>query len=334
MASGVGKGQRTIFIGLLPNQVNPHNCNFQVENEDLKCVFAKYGVVEYVRTLQKKGHIAPRYGFIKYKTEREAQRAVEACKTEGIIFRGRRLLVELANSDPFKGRIATYASQVDIKTMAPVEEGPCNKPQASGMGEGSSKMNETPADKVYFMKTIFVAQLPVRTEREDLILIFSKYGVVTHVRICKGKKENPLGSEEQAKRAIQACKIDRIFLQGEAIQVAPAFHKSAIEMESDGNQGPRTICVPKRVFVGQLPPKTNYKNLVEIFSKYGDVEFAKVTKGRTSSHSDHGYVTFKTEGEAEAAIEAYGTEGISLNGHQLYVGSFYYKPIQPETGMS
>ncbi|GFY76383.1 hypothetical protein TNIN_157321 [Trichonephila inaurata madagascariensis] len=189
---------------------------------------------------------------------------------------------------------------------------------ASGMEASTSKVNEAP-DKVYFMKTIFVALLPVRTEREDLILLFSKYGVVTHVRICKGKKENPLGqkslytffrygfvtfkSEEQAKQAIQASKTDRIFLQGETIQVAPAFHKSATAIGSDGYQGPRTICMPNRVFVSLLPPKTNYKNLVEIFSKYGDVQFAKVTKGRPSSHSDHGYVTFKTEGGVKKAIE-------------------------------
>ncbi|GFW01258.1 histone-lysine N-methyltransferase SETMAR [Trichonephila clavipes] len=72
---------------------------------------------------------------------------------------------------------------------------------------------------------------------------------------------------------------------------------------------------------------TNYKNLVEIFSKYGDVQFAKVTKGRTSSHSDHGYVKYKTEEEVKKAIEAGETEGILLNGHQLHVGPFYYKPF-------
>ncbi|GFW01254.1 transposable element Tcb2 transposase [Trichonephila clavipes] len=75
------------------------------------------------------------------------------------------------------------------------------------------------------------------TVREDLILLFSKYGVVTHVRIFNGRKENPLGygfvtfkSEEQAKQAIQTSRPEGRHIVRNA-RVHPTASSTAIQAQ-------------------------------------------------------------------------------------------------------
>ena len=68
---------------------------------------------------------------------------------------------------------------------------------------------------------------------------------------------------------------------------------------------------PKKLFVGNLPYSATEESVVNLFSEYGQIEEAKLIIDRMSGRSKGiAFVTFATEEEANAAIEA-------LNGYEM-----------------
>lgn len=75
---------------------------------------------------------------------------------------------------------------------------------------------------------------------------------------------------------------------------------------------------PKKLFVGNLPWSVTEETVVELFSEHGQVEEAKLIVDRMSGRSKGiAFVTFATEEEANAAIEA--LNGYELEGRALVV---------------
>ena len=59
----------------------------------------------------------------------------------------------------------------------------------------------------------------------------------------------------------------------------------------------------KKVYVGNLPFKYGYKELVELFEKYGEIEEALVVADRFNNRSKgYGFVKFVKDGDANKAI--------------------------------
>lgn len=68
---------------------------------------------------------------------------------------------------------------------------------------------------------------------------------------------------------------------------------------------------PKKLFVGNIPFNTTEEVIVNLFSEHGNVVDAALIVDRMSGRSKGiAFITFETEEEAKAAIEA-------LNGHEL-----------------
>jgi len=75
---------------------------------------------------------------------------------------------------------------------------------------------------------------------------------------------------------------------------------------------------PKKLFVGSIPFSTTESTLVDLFSQYGKVVDAALIIDRMSGRSKGiAFMTFETEEEAKAAIEA--LNGYELEGRSLVV---------------
>lgn len=73
-----------------------------------------------------------------------------------------------------------------------------------------------------------------------------------------------------------------------------------------------------RIYVGNLPWSVDKAQLEELFSSYGDIEEALVVANKYTGRSrGFGFVTFKTEKEAEKAISE--MDGKEVEGRQLTV---------------
>ena len=85
---------------------------------------------------------------------------------------------------------------------------------------------------------------------------------------------------------------------------------------------------PKKLFVGNLPFNTTEETVVSIFSEYGTVEEAALITDRMSGRSKGiAFITYSTEEEAKAAIEA--LNGYELDGRALVVN--VARPRKPRT---
>lgn len=85
----------------------------------------------------------------------------------------------------------------------------------------------------------------------------------------------------------------------------------------------------KRIYVGNLPFKYRGKDLREIFSEFGEVEYATVIldKFNRRRSKGFGFVTFVNESDAEKAIKE--MDGKELDGRNLTVNEA--KPRENES---
>lgn len=75
---------------------------------------------------------------------------------------------------------------------------------------------------------------------------------------------------------------------------------------------------PKKIFVGNIPFSTTEEELVNLFSEYGTISEAALIVDRFNGRSKGiAFITFETEEEAKAAIEA--MNGFEIEGRELVV---------------
>ncbi|GFQ67216.1 hypothetical protein TNCT_607331 [Trichonephila clavata] len=183
---------KTIYIAPIPMGVG---------DDELKFKFAKFGFIEHVKIQQGErlsGSQFFRYGFVTFRTEDDAQKAVEMNKIEPITLKGRNIDVTPA-----------FSKKAEVK-RSPVSE-PC-----------------------FIANKIFVGCLPLRTECTDLQKLFQKYGVVRYATVLKGNEVNrsPYGFvafqvKEVAQKVIEVSNTYGIFMKGKRLRVAPAINKSS-----------------------------------------------------------------------------------------------------------
>ena len=73
-----------------------------------------------------------------------------------------------------------------------------------------------------------------------------------------------------------------------------------------------------KLYVGNLPYRTNQEELTELFSQYGEVTFVRIITDRESGRSrGFGFVTFENADDAKSAIEKMNDS--ELEGRRLNV---------------
>ncbi|GFQ90844.1 hypothetical protein TNCT_558321, partial [Trichonephila clavata] len=70
-----------------------------------------------------------------------------------------------------------------------------------------------------------------------------------------------------------------------------------------------------------------HEDLVNLFSRFGVVKFAKICRGRLSAYSNFGFVIFSRQDSVERAIEAGKMDKIYWKGQKLYVAHAFKKAV-------
>ena len=84
-----------------------------------------------------------------------------------------------------------------------------------------------------------------------------------------------------------------------------------------------------KIYVGNLPFTATSENLNELFSKFGQVDSAKIVMDRDTGRSKgFGFVEMSSGDEAAAAIEK--LNGADMGGRSLVVNEA--RPMEPRTG--
>jgi polyadenylate-binding protein len=160
-----------------------------------------------------------------------------------------------------------------------------------------------------------------------LFEIFSRAGAVSSIRVCRdATSRRSLGyayvnfhSVMDAERALDTMNYQPI--KDRPCRIMWSHRDPAIRKNSRSN-----------VFIKNLAPTIDSKQLYDTFSKFGNILSCKIAMDPISGQSrGFGYVHFETEDSATKAIE--DTNGHMIGGKPVYVGHFE-KRTERTTGSS
>ncbi|KAK1651163.1 hypothetical protein QYE76_068968 [Lolium multiflorum] len=91
----IGLASRLVGTRGLSTEIFVSRLSFYTTEEELKNIFSPFGAIEEARLVRDNQTGRPKgFGFVKYKSEMEAQKAVKAM--DGRIIRGRLIFAEIA----------------------------------------------------------------------------------------------------------------------------------------------------------------------------------------------------------------------------------------------
>ncbi|GFX62335.1 hypothetical protein TNCV_407301 [Trichonephila clavipes] len=100
--------------------------------------------------------------------------------------------------------------------------------------------------KTFVPRKIFVGYLPLGISHEDLKNHFIRFGAVKFAKICRGRQSVysnygfvEFAKQDSVKKAIEACKANKIYMKRNKLYVVPAFYTTvtdaAVEEDAESN---------------------------------------------------------------------------------------------------
>ncbi|AQL04381.1 Polyadenylate-binding protein 5 [Zea mays] len=163
------------------------------------------------------------------------------------------------------------------------------------------------------MASLYVGDLAETVDEPQLHALFSQVAPVATVRVCRDILSGvSLGygyvnfySRQEATRALEALNFTPLI--GKYIRVMFSNRDPSLRKSGRAN-----------LFVKNLEPNIDSKNLYEIFSSFGAILSCKVATDSAGQSKGYGFVQYETEESAEAAIN--GLNGMLANNRKMFVG--------------
>lgn len=168
---------------------------------------------------------------------------------------------------------------------------------------------------------LYIGDIDISIREEQLYDFFSKYGHIQYVRIMKDRNSGKsrgfgfvnfqyLKDAENAKSQAQYSKLGRK-------NIRIMFKRDVRELPPDAN-----------IFVKNLDPNVNVKELHNHFAQVKPVLCAKVATNSEGNSLGYGYVQFEKKEDADAAFKA--LNGSKLKENEIQLSFFSEKDERPE----
>ncbi|GFS41543.1 hypothetical protein TNIN_80671 [Trichonephila inaurata madagascariensis] len=177
-------------------------------------------------------------------------------------------------------------------------------------------------------------------KKEDLIKVFSKFGVITRVKVLKGKSAvYPMygfvtfRTKEQYDLAMLVAKTEGVRFKGRRLHVEVALSTEVAKIEKDHpneEDFSKLGYLPKTIYISPIPMKANINDLRNQFTRFGEVKEVKICEGKQISPTEYGFVTFDSEEDVQRALDASKTEDIMVKGQDLHVARAGNKPLHTD----
>lgn len=153
---------------------------------------------------------------------------------------------------------------------------------------------------------LFVGQVPLDKQEQDLLPIFSPFGEVEKITLVRGNDTKSRGCAmvqflrwSHAEAAMQAIN-GTTPLEGSK---GPLVVHFANPRRGTPLQPNEPAIAPRKLFVGQIAKNTTQEELLDIFNKHGEVEHINVLDSK-GVHVGCAFVQYTSWAACEAAIDA------------------------------
>lgn len=172
---------------------------------------------------------------------------------------------------------------------------------------------------------IFIKNLDKSIDNKALYDTFSAFGNILSCKVCQATKKNENGenstesagygfvhfeTQEAAEKAI--AKVNGMLLNGKQVFVGP-FVKKSERLKILSNEDSFT-----NIYVKNLDPSVDDKELREMFSKFGEIQSAVVMRGEDLKSKEFGFINFADHASALLAIDDMHEK--EYKGKKLFVG--------------
>eukprot|EP01035_Chromulina_nebulosa_P017261 gene17261-22793_t len=163
--------------------------------------------------------------------------------------------------------------------------------------------------------SLYVGELHPEVTESTLFDLFNRVGPVASIRVCRDTiTKRSLGyayvnfhNVQDAERAIDTMNFNEI--RGRPCRIMWSQRDPSLRKSGVGN-----------IYIKNLPPSADNKNLFDVFSVFGNILSCKVASDETGSSKGYGYIHYET---AEAASEAISKmNGNTLDGYVVEVLAF------------
>lgn len=170
--------------------------------------------------------------------------------------------------------------------------------------------------------SLYVGDLALDVTEAQLYELFVVIGPVASIRVCRdavtrrslGYAYVNFNSQADAERALDSMNFTLI--KGVPCRMMWSHRDPSLRKTGAGN-----------VFVKNLDPSIDNKNLYDTFSLFGDILSCKVVVGRDGQSKGYGFVHFETTEAADEAIAK--INGMLIAGREVYVGKFVKMSERP-----
>ncbi|GMM32943.1 polyadenylate-binding protein [Saccharomycopsis crataegensis] len=194
---------------------------------------------------------------------------------------------------------------------APVTEAPAAA-AASATSE-SENPESASTEPVENPASLYVGELDPSVNEALLFEIFSPIGQVSSIRVCRDAiTKRSLGyayvnfhAKNDGERALEELNYSPI--KGRPCRIMWSQRDPSVRRGGSAN-----------IFIKNLHPAIDNKALHDTFSAFGDILSCKVATDEFGTSKGFGFVHYKTDDAAKAAIES--VNGMLLNDREVYVG--------------
>ncbi|KNH04826.1 polyadenylate-binding protein 4 [Perkinsela sp. CCAP 1560/4] len=167
---------------------------------------------------------------------------------------------------------------------------------------------------------LYVGNLSGDITEPALYEFFAQYGQLVSVRVCRDlHSQASLGygyvnyqNHDDANRVLETLNYTPMRQGGKPMRIMRPQKDATLRKTSNGN-----------VFVKNISKEIDDKSLAEIFTVFGTILSAKVARDRTGASLGYGFIHFKDEANAAAAVKK--MNGMTINGVKIFVGDFKHR---------
>jgi len=178
--------------------------------------------------------------------------------------------------------------------------------------------------------TVFVACIHPKVDERDLFEFFSHVGRVEDIRLIRDQRTQKSKGLAYIEFWDKECVGKAVTLTGQLLGGYP-ITITITQSERQQSATDAVEATSMRLYVGDLHENVSDSDLKPVFEAFGEIDFIDLHKDEAGKSKGFGFVQYKSETDARAALEA--LNGLEIAGKNIKVGIVEGSNAGPATSL-